>query len=161
MYKHYYHNILNCQELFFEAMDLQSHILIVIFVLLQLRRTHINRIPLYKQIYEYLLENIKSGTWHADKPIPSENELSRQFKVSRITIKQALDMLVEKGIVYRIQGRGTFISTDQSGEPVIFRAGDFNATSQALRAGRFIGISLHAKQYVHGEYAKLNRERCC
>jgi len=130
---------LNCQELFFEAIDLQNHILVVIFILLQLRRTNINRIPLYKQIYEYMLENIKSGTWHADKPIPSENEISRQFKVSRITIKQAFDMLVEKGIVYRIQGRGTFISIDQSGEPVLFRAGNFNATSQAPRVGRFIG----------------------
>lgn len=83
-------------------------------------RNKINRLPLYIQIREYLLENINAGTWDYGHPIPSENELSRQFKVSRMTIKQALDALVKDGLVYRVQGRGTFISKDKTGEPRAF-----------------------------------------
>lgn len=64
--------------------------------------------------------------------------MSRQFKVSRITIKQALDTLVEDGLVYRIQGRGTFISNDQKGEPVAFRAAD-NGTQAGDAQGLAFG----------------------
>ena len=50
--------------------------------------------------------------------------------MSRITIKQALTALVDDGIVYRIQGKGTFVSLESNGEPVVFAAG-----GDAVRAG--------------------------
>jgi DNA-binding LacI/PurR family transcriptional regulator len=75
---------------------------------------------MYLQIREYLLERIRAGEWSAGAPIPSENELCERFHVSRITVKQALDALVEKGTVYRIQGKGTFISATSEGEKPIF-----------------------------------------
>lgn len=80
----------------------------------------IERIPLYKQIQQYFLDNIQEGRWKPDEKIPSENELSEQFNVSRITVKKALDDLVDSGIIYRIQGKGSFLSNNKSFEPIIY-----------------------------------------
>jgi len=75
---------------------------------------------MYLQIREYILERIGTGEWTTGAPLPSENELCEQFRVSRITVKQALDALVEKGTVYRIQGKGTFLSAASEGEQPLF-----------------------------------------
>lgn len=80
-----------------------------------------SRTPLYKQIKEYVLNHIEQSVWQANDKIPSENELAGQFKVSRITIKNALQELIEEGLIYRIQGKGTFVSQDRLGEPPVYR----------------------------------------
>lgn len=79
------------------------------------------RTPLYKQIMEYVRDNIRQSVWQSDEKIPSENELADKFKVSRITIKNALQELIEEGLIYRIQGKGTFVSTNKLGEPPVYR----------------------------------------
>jgi DNA-binding GntR family transcriptional regulator len=66
--------------------------------------------PRYKQIYDYLLEEISSGRLVAGARIPSEKELCRTFKVSRITSKRALELLVEQGYISRHPGKGSFVS---------------------------------------------------
>jgi DNA-binding LacI/PurR family transcriptional regulator len=68
------------------------------------------------------LDHIHQEKWRANDRIPSENELANQFQVSRITIKNALSKLMEEGIIYRIQGKGSFVSPNQSGEPVAYKA---------------------------------------
>lgn len=69
--------------------------------------------PLYEQIYQYLLDLIIEGAFtHGDR-VPSEKELAKKFKVSRITSKKALDMLSEHGIIERIRGKGSFVSENQ------------------------------------------------
>jgi len=52
--------------------------------------------------------------------LPSENKLASQFDVSRITVKNALDSLVKDGVIYRVQGKGTFVSTE-IGEPTLYK----------------------------------------
>lgn len=66
--------------------------------------------PLYVKIKDYIKENIKSGKLKPGDKIPSEKELSDIFNVSRITASTAIRDLVKDGIVYRIQGKGTFIA---------------------------------------------------
>ncbi|TMV52318.1 GntR family transcriptional regulator [Paenibacillus mesophilus] len=80
------------------------------------------RTPLYKQIMEYVRDNIRQSVWQSDDKIPSENELAGKFKVSRITIKNALQELIEEGLIYRIQGKGTFVSANKLGEPPVYRS---------------------------------------
>lgn len=65
-------------------------------------------VPLYLRIQQYVREKISSGEWPADQLIPSEAELSRQFGCSRITVTNALRELAKEGLIYRIQGKGTF-----------------------------------------------------
>jgi GntR family transcriptional regulator of arabinose operon len=80
-----------------------------------------SRTPLYKQIKEYVRDNIQQSVWQPNGKIPSENELAGKFKVSRITIKNALQELIEDGLIYRIQGKGTFVSLNKLGEPPVYR----------------------------------------
>jgi GntR family transcriptional regulator len=45
-----------------------------------------------------------------DKPLPSETELTKQYKVSRVTIRQALKELERMGVIYRQKGKGSFVT---------------------------------------------------
>lgn len=72
---------------------------------------HESFIPLYYQLKEILKEKIESGEWKPGDIIPSENQLQQQYNISRNTAKKALDDLVQDGVLNRIQGKGTFVST--------------------------------------------------
>jgi GntR family transcriptional regulator len=67
-------------------------------------------IPLYHQLTEELRENIENGDWPPHSLIPSETELCEKYGVSRGTVRQALSQLVQEGLLYRKQGRGTFVA---------------------------------------------------
>lgn len=69
-----------------------------------------SKIPLYYQLYEILLGRIKDGTWRPDDMLPSEAELVDQYDLSRATVRQAFDLLVNQGWVFRRRGQGTFVS---------------------------------------------------
>jgi GntR family transcriptional regulator len=67
-------------------------------------------VPLYHQLYEVLRKQIDAGVWKPGDMIPPESELKKLYGVSQITIRQALNNLVEHGVIYRQRGKGTFIS---------------------------------------------------
>jgi GntR family transcriptional regulator len=67
-------------------------------------------VPLYYQIQQGLLEHIRSGKLKPGKPIPSEEDLSRRLRVSRMTARQALKGLCHLGVAYSQRGKGTFVS---------------------------------------------------
>lgn len=66
-------------------------------------------VPLYEQVAEFLKRDIENGVYNATGKIPTEAELAEQYKVSRITIRKAMDNLVGDGLVEKKQGKGTFI----------------------------------------------------
>ncbi|WP_176706517.1 substrate-binding domain-containing protein [Paenibacillus hemerocallicola] len=76
---------------------------------------------MYKQIQQYVLDEMKKQNWKADHKLPSESELSALFRVSRLTVKNALDDFIEQGFIYRIQGKGSYISPHYAGESFVFR----------------------------------------
>jgi len=82
----------------------------------------VQRVPLYMQVRDYVYDQINRGNWKPNDRLPSEKELSEQFNVSRITVKKALSELTDMGMVYRIQGRGSFVSSDQEGEPTLYKS---------------------------------------
>ena len=67
-------------------------------------------LPLYYQIRQGLLEQIRSGKLKPGKPIPSEEDLSKRLRVSRMTARQALKALCHLGVAYSQRGKGTFVS---------------------------------------------------
>ncbi|WP_439022126.1 GntR family transcriptional regulator [Bacillus thuringiensis] len=71
---------------------------------------HESLIPLYHQLMERLKDSIEKGHWVLGDKIPSENQLMDQFGVSRNTAKKAIEELVQEGILYRVQGKGTFVA---------------------------------------------------
>ncbi|CAI6083166.1 GntR family transcriptional regulator [Cohnella sp. JJ-181] len=84
----------------------------------------VQRIPLYTQIRDYVLKQISDQVWKPGDRLPSENEFAEQFSVSRITVKNALAQLIEDNLIYRIQGKGSFVSRDLAGEPRLYQESD-------------------------------------
>lgn len=66
-------------------------------------------LPLYRQIYFHLVEQIQQGKLKPGDRVPSEHDLAGQFHVSRITSKKALEELAQDGIIVRVQGQGSFV----------------------------------------------------
>lgn len=67
-------------------------------------------IPIYYQIQQRLLEQIQAGARKAGDPIPSEQAISAQLGVSRMTARHALKSLCDLGLAYSVRGKGTFVS---------------------------------------------------
>jgi len=67
-------------------------------------------VPLYYQLQEALKQQIESGVWKAGDALPSEPDLARRFRVSRVVVRQALAILEDDRQIVRIRGRGTFVA---------------------------------------------------
>ena len=67
-------------------------------------------IPIYMRIQQYVTAKIRSGEWAEGALLPTEAELSKQFGCSRISVTTAMRELAKDGVIYRIQGKGTFVS---------------------------------------------------
>lgn len=74
--------------------------------------------PLYHQVYLVLRDKIVSGVYGAGGLLPGEPALIRQFGVSRITVKRALNDLAAEGLVDRRRGLGTRVVNGAAGKPV-------------------------------------------
>ncbi|MFW6070089.1 MAG: GntR family transcriptional regulator [bacterium] len=77
---------------------------------LELRLDKDSPVPLYHQLQEHLKQLIMDGTLEPHRQLPSENELSRSFHISPMTARHALNELAQDGLIYRQQGRGTFVA---------------------------------------------------
>ncbi len=102
--------------------------------------------PLYHQIYLILHDKIMSGAFSADATVPGEQELMRQFAVSRITAKRALDELAANGLVVRQRGKGTRVIASASAEPV--RIGVEGLLENLLEMGLKTEVRLREFGYV-------------
>src|SRR5512143_1003820 len=67
-------------------------------------------VPVYVQIRESLRSDIIQGALKRGEQLPSENELAARYNVSRMTIRQSIEDLVDEGLLYRRQGVGTFVA---------------------------------------------------
>ncbi|CAG9250698.1 histidine utilization repressor [Paraburkholderia caribensis] len=66
--------------------------------------------PAYQQLKGYVLKMIETGQWRAGDMIPTEQSLSKEFALSRMTVNRALRELMTEHVLTRVRGRGTFIS---------------------------------------------------
>lgn len=99
-------------------------------------------LPLYHQLAERLSAGISAGDWAPGERLPSEPELARQFGIGRPTVRQALDILVRRGLAERRRGSGTYVTTTAgsvdlftlSGTVSSFRSGGHELHTELLRA---------------------------
>ena len=68
-----------------------------------------NSIPQYRQLYESLRKKILAGIYAEGSLLPSENELCAVHKITRPTVRQALDTLVKDGLIIKKQGKGSIV----------------------------------------------------
>jgi GntR family transcriptional regulator len=73
-----------------------------------------SRIPLYLQVARLMRQKIERQEWVYGAQIPTLDELEKEYEVSRITLRAALNQLEEEGIVRRTRGLGTFVAKDLS-----------------------------------------------
>ena len=70
------------------------------------------RVPKYFALKKDLIQKIEDEEFGPDSLIPSERELMGQYQVSRITVRRAIDELASGGFLYKIQGKGTYVKSE-------------------------------------------------
>ncbi|GGK03771.1 GntR family transcriptional regulator [Lentibacillus kapialis] len=69
-----------------------------------------SKVPLYLQLMDDLIQQIDTEELGVDEKLPSERELCDIFGLSRITVRQTLQELEREGYIYKLHGKGTFVS---------------------------------------------------
>lgn len=77
-----------------------------------------NGILLHQQVTHWILRKIEDGTWPPHSQIASEPDLAKELGVSRGTLQKAINTLVEDRRLYRIRGKGTYVSAKVLEEPL-------------------------------------------
>ena len=70
------------------------------------------RTPIYLQLREIIRNRIEEGEYLPGTAIPSENKLAETYGINRLTVRNAVDALVNEGILRRVQGKGVFVVID-------------------------------------------------
>lgn len=69
-----------------------------------------SHVPKYAQIADIFRQRVARGIWAKGLRLPANEELAAEFGVSRVTIRQAVDLLSREGVIEAQQGRGTFVT---------------------------------------------------
>ena len=67
-------------------------------------------VPLYSQLADLLRQRVLRGLWGPGTKVPSLEALVAEFKVARVTVRQAIDILTREGLLLPQRGRGTFVT---------------------------------------------------
>lgn len=111
-------------------------------------------IPKYHIIKKYIVDNINKEEFSVNQLIPSERELMDQFGVSRITVRKAIDDLVNEGYLYRIQGKGTYVKSDDYKQDLFSITG---CTQDIERLGMVSSKKLIEQQVVEADKVRQRR----
>jgi GntR family transcriptional regulator len=91
------------------------------------RRARRYTMPLYAQVASVLRCEIESGAWSLGEQLPAFEELADRFDVARATMRQAIELLEQEGLVRRRQGRGTFVERDAREQRWLSLASDWQS----------------------------------
>lgn len=106
--------------------------------------------PLYLQAADHIAQYITSNRMPPGRPLPTQNELVRQLGVSKITVRQALQQLAQKGLITSARGKGTFVGEqreltdygENSASPAVTGPPPSEFATSDLRAVKKIGAEL-------------------
>lgn len=110
--------------------------------------------PKYYIIKNKIIDMINSEEFSEDGIIPSERELMSRFNVSRITVKRAIDELVNEGYLYRIQGKGTFIKSDEGNHDLVSL---MSCTEDIIRMGMTPSKKLIHHSVLEADVVRIKR----
>ncbi|MCJ7579694.1 MAG: GntR family transcriptional regulator [Candidatus Aminicenantes bacterium] len=107
----------------------------------------LNPDPMYKQVTDQIIDAIAAGTLKAEDKLPSIREMSKELKISIITIKRAYADLENEGFIYTRTGMGSFVANINK---TALREGKINEIkkeiSRILAAGKKVNI--HADDVI-------------
>ncbi len=123
----------------------------------------------YLQLEEYIKDRILTGNFKTGEKISSESELAKQFNLSRLTVRTAISNLVKSGLLYTVQGKGTYVAEGTSSKTktqligfATMRFNDYSIfpkiiagiNSQTITEGYSLMIS-ETQNTIEGEYSCL------
>lgn len=99
--------------------------------------------PIYVQLSEWLSDMIISGTIPEGEQIPSTTEISVEYKVNPATALKGINMLVDKGVIFKKRGLGMFVSVGAVEKLKAERQQDFQQTyvDKMCEEAKKLGIS--------------------
>jgi GntR family transcriptional regulator, mannosyl-D-glycerate transport/metabolism system repressor len=71
------------------------------------------RLPMYRQIADAIRDQIQTGQLKPGNALPTEAQLREDFSVSRVTVRQALKLLIEQDVLESVQGSGTYVKENK------------------------------------------------
>lgn len=113
-----------------------------------------NKKPIYLQLRENIRNKIEEGEYLPGTSIPSENTLAATFGINRITIRNAVDALVNEGLLKRVQGKGVYV-VGQKLSMSIEGIGGFISDSLNSNNGLSIKEVLKITRPANNKYANL------
>lgn len=78
----------------------------------------LSRIPLYCQLMDILVNEIQTNM-KEEEQLPSEREIGEKYKVSRATVRQAMQEMEQEGYIYRSHGKGTFVAPQRVNQELL------------------------------------------
>lgn len=103
---------------------------------------HSSMQPIYEQVCDQIKALVINGTLKEQEMLPSVRTLSRELKISALTVKKAYDYLEEQGFVMTVHGKGSFITNASPGLLMEERKKEVEADlEQVIRKGRASGLS--------------------
>lgn len=96
-------------------------------------------IPLYRQLADILMEAVHGGDYPPGSRIPSEPQLAKEYGIGRPTVRQAIDVLVRKGMLERRRGSGTYVRRPEKEVDLFSLAG---TSSAFLKKGIAVKVEL-------------------
>ncbi|MED1469931.1 PLP-dependent aminotransferase family protein [Bacillus salipaludis] len=109
------------------------------------------KIPIYKQLADFIENGIADGTFPPDKPLPSERGLAKELGINRSTVISAYDELEANGLIDRNRGSGTTVSKDIWG----IAKKRIPSWNRYIEAGSFLP-NLPVTQRIHKEMVEQN-----
>ena len=121
-------------------------------------------IPLYQQVIDIIKNEINSGAYKAGARIPNEFELAESYKVGRVTVRRAIEELVQQGYLTKRQGKGTFVNAPKL-KRKIRQKGDVQSFTEGCAANDMVpGARLVSRTVVaatHEDAAFFGAEPGC
>ena len=110
--------------------------------------------PLYLQVRDLLVARIVAAEWKPGATLPNEVDLARELSVSPGTVRRALEEMEGERLIYRRQGRGTFVA-DHTSEELAIRYTNIRTSKGVRFAGEIARVQLSAGEAHEMEQKRL------
>jgi Transcriptional regulators len=112
------------------------------------------RSPIYLQLREVIRNKIEEGEFPPGMAIPSENDLADTYGINRMTVRNAIDVLVSEGILKRVQGKGVYVVGSKV-ERDLETLGGFTQTMREQNIQPFTKVLVKALRKAGEKYALI------
>jgi GntR family transcriptional regulator len=132
-------------------------------------------LPLHSQFENILRNKIEGEEFPLNSRIPSENELGKMYGISRMTVRSVLGRLVDEGMLYRVQGKGTFVAEpkiisgplvryglreqlEQQGYETSTKLISFEKSTALIKMAKILNIEPNSEIYIVKRIRYVKRE---